>query len=156
MFTGIYGPTTTFNRHEFWDKLHGVRARWQGLWVVGGHFNVIRFVHEKNSGGRITKSMRDFDGLVRSARLRDSPLSNAKFTWMNNQSRLVLSTLDRFLVSRDWEDAYPFFFQKVLPKVTSNHWPVMLHTNAQSFGSKPFRFENMWTTHHSFRELIHC
>lgn len=32
---------------------------------------------------------------------------------------------------------------------------MMLHTNAQSFGPKPFRFENMWVTHPSFKELIH-
>lgn len=29
-----------------------------------GDFNVIRFVHEKNNGGRITRSMREFNDLV--------------------------------------------------------------------------------------------
>lgn len=47
---------------------------------MGGDFNVIRFGHEKNGAGRITRSMHDFDDFVRCTNLRDSPLTNAKYT----------------------------------------------------------------------------
>lgn len=53
--------------------------------MIDSDFNVIRFVHEKNSRGRITHSMRDFDGFVQNARLCDSPLNNAKYMWTNGQ-----------------------------------------------------------------------
>lgn len=43
--------------------------------MVGGDFNVIRFVHEKNRGGS-TKSKRDFNDFDRFGNLRDSSLYN--------------------------------------------------------------------------------
>lgn len=78
--------------------------------MIGGDFNVIRFIHEKNGVSRITRSMRDFDDFVRCANLRDSPLSNTKYTWTNGQYSLVLCRLGRFLASGDWEDCYPQYF----------------------------------------------
>lgn len=76
----MYRPTSTTNREAFWEQLKGLRIKWDGPWVVGGDFNVIRFVNEKNNGGGITKSMRDFEDFVRGARLRDIHLCNAKYT----------------------------------------------------------------------------
>lgn len=55
----------------------------------------------------------------------------------------------------DWEDFYPFYFQEK-PKVVSDHWSALLYTTVKSFGPKPFRFENMWATHPSFRPLVDC
>lgn len=68
---------------------------------------MIRFVHEKNNGGRTTRSMRDFGEFVHSWGLKDSPLSNAEFAWTNGQENPTLCHLDRFWVSMDWEDIYP-------------------------------------------------
>lgn len=39
-------------------------------------------------------------------------------------------------------------------KLTSDHWFVVLQTNAHSYGPKPFCFENMWTTHSFFKDLV--
>lgn len=83
MFTGVYGPSSLYNRHLFWEELFYARGYWRGLWTIGGDFNVIRFVHEKNSSTRVTKSMQDFGAFVNECSLRDCPLLNAKFTWTN-------------------------------------------------------------------------
>lgn len=45
--------------------------------------------------------MRGFEEFVCVGGLRESPLSNAKFTWTNGLSNLVMSRLDRFLVMGD-------------------------------------------------------
>lgn len=82
-FFGVYGPISTTNRDKFWLELKGLKSRWGGPWVIGGDFNVIRFVSKKGPRGRITYSMRDFEEFVRFGCLWDSPLSNAKFTWTN-------------------------------------------------------------------------
>lgn len=65
-----------------------------------------------------------------------------------------MSRLDKFLVTGDWKSYIHFFFQEVKPKLTFDHWPMMLQICTQSFGPKPFRFENMWTTHPS-KSLVH-
>lgn len=38
--------------------------------MVGSDFNVICFSHEKNLGGKITRSMRDFEEFVKFGNLR--------------------------------------------------------------------------------------
>lgn len=74
MFTGVYGPASPNNREAFWEELKGLRHRWDGPWVIGGDFNVIRFINEKNIGGQITRSMRDFEDFVRGSFQRYSSM----------------------------------------------------------------------------------
>lgn len=98
-----------------------MRGFWNGPWVVGGDFNVIRFAHEKNSHSRVMRSMRDFGEFINCGSLLDCPLMNARFTWAIGQEQPTLSELDRFLVSNDWEELYPRFSQEGLPKIVSDH-----------------------------------
>ncbi|RVW98412.1 hypothetical protein CK203_026853 [Vitis vinifera] len=48
---------------------------------------------------------------------------------------------------KDFDD-----FIRVLPRWTSDHWPIVLETNPFKWGPTPFRFENMWLQHPSFKE----
>lgn len=110
---------------------------------------VCEFIKKKN-----TQSMHDFSEFIQNGECRDNPLSNAKFTCTSGLENPILCWLDRFIVTGDREDLCPHYFQEALPKVTSNHWPIMLNTAKLSFGPKPFRFENMWTTHQDFKNLV--
>ncbi|KAK9930653.1 hypothetical protein M0R45_027684 [Rubus argutus] len=60
--------------------------------------------------------------------------------------------LDRFLFSTGWEDVFSDARQLALTRVTSDHCPVLLDTNIVKWGPAPFRFENMWLEHPSFKE----
>lgn len=93
MFQGVYGPASTVNRDQFWEELKGVRVRWVGPWVVGGGFNVIRYVHENNSGGRITRSMGEFEDLSEIA-TSGIALYRMQSTLTDGQDFPVLSRLD--------------------------------------------------------------
>ncbi|RVW57718.1 hypothetical protein CK203_111685 [Vitis vinifera] len=44
--------------------------------------------------------------------------------------------------------------QEVLPRWTLDHWPIVLDTNPFKWGPTPFRFENMWLQHPSFKECF--
>jgi hypothetical protein len=55
-----------------------------------------------------------------------------------------MSHIDRFLYSTDWEDHFPAIHQKHLPRLLSDHYPLMLECGDFSRGKRPFRFENMW------------
>lgn len=61
---GVYGRSNPQIRHNFWEELYEVRRRWDGPWLIGGDFNVIRFMHEKNNPNRVTRSMRDFGTFI--------------------------------------------------------------------------------------------
>ncbi|GMQ08395.1 hypothetical protein CsSME_00052136 [Camellia sinensis var. sinensis] len=87
--------------------------------------NVARKVSEKLNGNGINRSMRDFDGFIRGCELVDPPLFNARFTW-----------------------------QEALPRLVSDHCPVMCESCPFRWGPTPFRFENMWLEHPSFKEAF--
>lgn len=65
--------------------------------------------------------MKNIDEFVMIGNLRDSPLSNTKYTWLNGHNNPTMSRLDRFLVLGDWEDVYPNYIQEVLLRLTSDH-----------------------------------
>ncbi|RVW74568.1 LINE-1 retrotransposable element ORF2 protein [Vitis vinifera] len=68
------------------------------------------------------------------------------------QESPVCKRLDRFLYSNEWELSFPQSLQEVLPRWTSDHWPIVLDTNPFKWGPTPFKFENMWLQHHNFKE----
>ncbi|RVW15380.1 hypothetical protein CK203_082622 [Vitis vinifera] len=120
--------------------------------IEGGNFNIIRRSSEKLGGSSLTPSMKDFDDFIRECELIDSPLWSTPFTWSNMQESLVCKRLDRFLYSNEWEQLFPQSLQEVLPRWTSDHWPIVLETNPFKWGPTPFRFENLWLQHPSFKE----
>ena len=64
----------------------------------------------------------------------------------------VCKRLDRFLYSNEWGQLFPQGIQETLIRRTSDHWPIALDTNPFMWGPTPFRFENMWLQHPSFKE----
>lgn len=59
-------------------------------WVIGGDFNITRFVFERQEGLDNLKNIDNCNDLVRETDLIDFPLSGRKFTWSNK--RHVLSS----------------------------------------------------------------
>jgi hypothetical protein len=73
------------------------------------------------------------------------------FTWSNNSSWLRLY---RFLVSSDWEAKYPGLFQKRVPRLCSDHFPILLVCGGIQGGKRPFKFENMWLKDEGFVDKV--
>ncbi|KAJ9707046.1 hypothetical protein PVL29_002163 [Vitis rotundifolia] len=150
--SAVYGPNSPSLRKEFWVELFDIFGLSYPLWCVGGDFNVIRRSSEKLGGSSLSPSMKDFDSFIRECELLDPPLRNASFTWSNLQESPVCKRLDRFLYSNEWGQLFPQSLQEALPRRTSDHWPIVLDTNPFKWGPTPFRFENMWLQHPSFKE----
>ncbi|RVW16207.1 Transposon TX1 uncharacterized 149 kDa protein [Vitis vinifera] len=150
--SAVYGPNNSVLRQDFWVELSDIFGLSSPCWWVGGDFNVIRRSSEKLGGSSLTPSMKDFDDFIRDCELIDSPLRSAPFTWSNLQEHPVCKRLDRFLYSNEWEQLFPQSLQEVLPRWTLAHWPIVLETNPFKWGPTPFRFENMWLQHPSFKE----
>ena len=152
--TIVYGPNSPSLKKDFWVELLDIFGISFPLWCIGGDFNVIGRSSEKLGGSSLTSSMKDFDDFIRECELLDPPLHNTPFTWSNMQESPVCKRLDRFLYSNEWELSFPQRLQKVLPRRTSDHWPIALETNPFKWGPTPFRFENIWLQHPSFKECF--
>lgn len=74
---------------------------------VYGSMNVTIRNSMQNRENRITRSMRDFNAFIDRCALKDSPLTNARYTWINGQDSPTLCKLDRFLVTNCWKELYP-------------------------------------------------
>lgn len=67
-----------------------------------------------------------FNELISELALIDPPMMNQQFTWSNMQQNPVLARLDRFLISTEWDQDFPLSKVVALPRVTSDHCPILL------------------------------
>jgi len=51
-------------------------------------------------------AMREFYSFIDSYNLIDPPLEGARFTWSSHEEVLVLSRIDQFFFSIEWEDHF--------------------------------------------------
>ena len=102
---------------------------------------MVRFPSERVGSSRITSAMKDFSDYIMEEELMDLPLEGDRFTWSN---LIASSRLDRFLVSPEWEGDHLDVRQYCLPRIISNHKPVILVGGGMHRRPAPFRFENRW------------
>ena len=77
----VYGPTTNVNKGLMWEDLGAIRGLWGEPWCIGGGFNVIRFLGERNKMGRISSSMRRFSQVIDELELKDLPIPGGPYMW---------------------------------------------------------------------------
>jgi hypothetical protein len=70
---------------------------------------MIRYSHEKSSGTPHNVWVDMFNSFIEDTTLREIKRVGGRFTWTNKQRNLVMSNLDRFFVSGEWEQKYPKF-----------------------------------------------
>lgn len=70
-FTGIYDPTKSLAMGSFWYEIVGLWVVCGGNWCLGGDFNAVRNVNEKENSSTYTRSMRRFDELIREKEVID-------------------------------------------------------------------------------------
>ena len=141
-------------KEDFWEELGANRGLWEDPWCLGGDFNAVRFPEEGRNAPRLTAEMRRFSEVIGELGLRDFPLSRGPFTWIGGLNSQAASRLDRFLISDQWEDHFSTITQSALPRLVSDHNPIVLEVGGFSSGKSPFRFENMWLKIDGFKDLV--
>jgi exonuclease III len=144
MFTGIYGPNIDTERAVVWEELSGIHSWWNAPWCIGGDFNVTHFLTERAGLHSFTSAMHDFSEFISDLGLVDTPLEGGSYTWSNNKEIASMSRIDRFLFSPDWADHFGLVNQRRLPRLLSDHFPIVLDFGHLNGGKSPFFFENMW------------
>ncbi|KAL8502771.1 hypothetical protein ACS0TY_021762 [Phlomoides rotata] len=67
----------------------------------------------------------------------------------------MAARLDRVLANDDFLDLWHSAAATVLPRISSDHHPIILRLHETSeHVVRPFRFQYMWTTHHSFMQTV--
>ena len=154
-FSRGFGPTVYGIREHLWDELGAIKGLWNDPWCIGGDFNITRFPNERSREGRITGSMRRFSQVIDDLELRDFPVQGGQYTWKGGLHNCRMARLDRFLVSEEWDCLFGGTRQSILPRPTSDHFPILLEGGrVLSKRPSPFRFKNMWIKEEGFKDLI--
>ena len=150
----MYGPVIGIEKEDFWEELGAIRGLWDDPWCVGGDFNSVRFPEERRNAPSLIAEMRRFSEVIGELGLRDSPLTGGPFTWIGALNSQAASRLDHFLILDQWEDHFSAITQFALPRLVSDHSPIVFEAGGFSSGKSPFRFENMWLKIDGFKDLV--
>lgn len=99
---------------------------------------MIHFSREKKRGSILMCCMDRFSNFINENDFIDLPLSASKITWTNNQVMLAISRIDRFLMSKEWEEHFVGVIQYALPRWSSDHRPIKLSLEEVKWGTEAF------------------
>jgi exonuclease III len=154
----VYGPAQHDFSPDFIQELNNIcsNSRRGGLPIVlGGDLNLIRNEAEKNSDNYNHSLMDLFNNFIGGHHLREVVRAGPKYTWSNKWVNPIMVNLDRFFISRDWENRFPLCMAWSLTRVGSDHSPIILDSGEQG-APRPryFYFEKQWLLEPDFGELV--
>lgn len=119
-----------------------------------GDLNDYRSSDEKIGGTHDDNRCGLFNDRLSDCELDDLRATGPIFTWWGPMigSRRVRVKLDRAVASNEWKFAFPESQASVLPRLESDHHPILLSTCRAWLrsGKKPFRFQAAWLLHKDF------
>ena len=136
----VYGSSYPEFKLDCISKLHDGFVSNSYPFLICGAFNLIRGNNEKSTGLVDQQSALLFNDWINSWNLMEIFVSNRKYTWSNNQENPGFAVLDRIFTSLDWDAHFPMSSLVALPRVGSDHAPLVLDTGARRHvGPKMFR-----------------
>lgn len=154
LLTAIYASPHYDIRKIIWDKLGSLSSSLIILWLLMGDFNDISNRNEKFGGCPPNpRKMFLFNQFLNRGNLIDLGFKGPKYTWTNcrENNRLIKTRIERFHANPDWISMYPNSKVFHLPRVRSDHCPLLLSTQPnRCTGPKPFRLELFWIKHPLF------
>lgn len=144
----IYANTTYKGRLEVWNNLKITSQLVSIPWLVLGDFNEVTHAHEKIGGNR-PKDYKMFKYMetMNAYNLYDLGYIGSKFTWFNKRkSQPIFERLDRCWACPNWSLNFPDAVVNNLPRLSSDHNPVLLTLKAQMIDRREFflKFESNW------------
>lgn len=109
----VYGSPYDEGKDDFISELHNLCLDDHHPTLFGGDFNLTRYQKDK-SNGRINHRWSDkFNAWIHIWSLLEIKISGRQFTWANNQSNLVMSTIDRIFCTIELDVIFPSAFLKL-------------------------------------------
>ncbi|KAK1316062.1 hypothetical protein QJS10_CPA05g01627 [Acorus calamus] len=152
--SSVYGPHEDAWREHLWEEISNICISWEAPWLVVGDFNVTRFPEDCNRPRPITPGMTRFSSWIDGEGLIDLPVGNQVFTWSNLREEPSLARLDRVLMDSEWKAKFPGCEVVPLPRVVSDHVPLLLKEGGAAHVPVCFCFEAWWLSVEGFSEVV--
>lgn len=158
MVTFVYAYPKKEKQAALWNDLSLLSPTDNSSWVLMGDFNIIISPEEKLGGiGGVSNFMLNFSTFLNNNGLVSLQATGLPFTWTNKHvdDTVIFERLDRAISNANFLLNYPDSRLENLPIISSDHGPICLTLeNPKRKSSKPFRFEAIWLSHHSFKPLV--
>ncbi|KAK1414539.1 hypothetical protein QVD17_30285 [Tagetes erecta] len=137
----VYCPQEPILKRRLWQTLLALKEVHDGLWVLLGDFNSVRFPSERLNSQFCKSSTDLFNQFIDDGKLKEYSMGGRRFTYMTKDGK-KLSKIDRILVCNDFFSYWPDASLIALPRDCSDHCPVMLNVQVRDFGPIPFKIFN--------------
>lgn len=154
LISNVYGPAIDDLKPAFVEELRGIASLVQSPWILGGDFNLVRWLIDISGNQRSFRLMALFNDLIRDLQLVDVPLTNRRYTWCNNRPDPTHSKLDRILITLDISLQFALISLKALEVLASDHAPLVLSFANEQTTKRSFKMELFWLTNPSATEII--
>ncbi|PWA88711.1 hypothetical protein CTI12_AA117210 [Artemisia annua] len=149
----VYAPQDINSKCLLWKKIHDVTRNFNGMYIVLGDFNEVRFDYERLGTKFCVRGAKLFNEFIENTKLIDLPMGGRLFTRMNKHGT-KLSKLDRILVSQHFTSLWPNATLTALPRYLSDHCPLLLKAHSIDYGPTPFKFFNSWLLNDEFSNVV--
>ncbi|XP_019158270.1 PREDICTED: uncharacterized protein LOC109154983 [Ipomoea nil] len=161
VFAAVYGSPTHHLRCRLWRDLSQSKRGPQGPWLVAGDFNsVINKEETTNYSSFSTQRSSDFVNWIQDEGLIDLGFSGPRLTWVKNGPTGATkgARLDQTLCNIDWRVRFPYAEVEHLPRVASDHAPLLLRLHGSRRGNPTnlfhFHFQAAWLTHQDLTKVV--
>lgn len=152
MLFAVYVSPRYAERRLLWDNLTIVAGLHSLPWVVAGDFNEI-LLNEDN----VNKVLK-FQDCLNDCGMIDLGFIGPKYTWSDHclLTQLIQKRIDKVFANTKWNVLYLDAQVKHLERTHSDHSPIILSLNNSPTTrfSRPFRFQLMWLSHHTFLGIV--
>lgn len=126
IITNIYGPYNRPFHLSFLQELKKLSSSIHLPWTLIGDFNASRFKIERSGASESSCSSHELNNFINTLALIEINPTSHRFTWSNLWGQPSLAKLDRYFVTMNWHAAFPSSSLSPLPRVTSDHIPLLL------------------------------
>ncbi|XP_031125131.1 uncharacterized protein LOC116027569 [Ipomoea triloba] len=155
----VYGSPTHHLRRRLWAELTITKHNLYGPLLIAGDFNSV-ITREDIDNYTTFSSQRssDFAEWIQSEGLVDMGYNGPKFTWVKSFSSGVTKSarLDRAFCNVEWRQRFPEAVVSHLPRVASDHAPILIQVAARTPTVRPFpfRFQAAWFTNNGLYDIV--
>lgn len=150
----VYGDPSHVRSTHIWSEIKKI-VRDEKIVCVVGDFNAVAGQGEKWGGNpAMDCNNKAFSEFLLEAELIDMGFKGPAYTWTNKQytSNLIFERLDRVVATVGWNNVFPHAHVNHLPRIRSDHTPILLRTNDKPLPKPKFRIENWWFNVEDFDE----
>ncbi|CAN0927561.1 Putative ribonuclease H protein At1g65750 [Linum grandiflorum] len=154
LVTAVYGNPSVTVRNELWEGIRSIAPSSDVAWLVAGDFNAMKSSADKRGGAAFSiRKHQPFLDCCADCDLNDLNFSGPRFTWYHGTKR---HRIDRAMCNTSWIQAFPESKEVHLPRMKSDHRPILItsHDRPPSTGPKPFRFMAGWLQHKDFLPFL--